>query len=196
MPLNHGQIERMSETVIGNLQLDPSYVNLIKKGDEGAVLALYDACFSPLMNVVVRYKNNREDQISLVNNAFLKAVKHIADFQMGTSFISWIKVILKNEIIDDFRRNKRHYSTIQLIEQKELSEDTHFDENYDFNVEKIKVTEVLSKLPPATRTVFNLFLWEDLRPNEIAVELTISIETVRWHIKTGRKLIRQQIEKS
>jgi RNA polymerase sigma factor (sigma-70 family) len=186
----------MSETVIGNLQLDSSFLKRIQKGDEGTVLALYDACFSPMMNVVVRYKNNREDQISLVNNAFLKAVKHIADFQMGTSFISWIKVILKNEIIDDFRRNKRHYSTIQLIEQKELSEDTHFDENYDLKVEKIKVTEVLSKLPPATRTVFNLFLWEDLRPSEIAEELTISIETVRWHIKTARKLIRQQIEKS
>ena len=186
----------MSETVIGNLQLDSSFLKRIQKGDEGAIFALYDACFSPLMNVVIRDKNNREDQISLVNNAFLKAVKHIANFQLGTSFISWIKVILKNEITDDFRRNKRHYSTIQLIEQKELSEETHFDENYDVKVEKIKVTEVLSKLPPATRTVFNLFLWEDLRPSEIAVELTISIETVRWHIKTARKLIRQQIEKS
>lgn len=186
----------MSETVIGNLQVDSSFLKRIQKGEEVAVLALYDACFSPLMNVVVRYKNNREDQVSLVNNAFLKAVKHIADFQLGSSFISWVKVILKNEITDDFRRNKRHYSTIQLIEQKELSEDTHFDENYDIQVEKIKVTAVLSTLPPATRTVFNLFLWEDMRPSEIAEELTISIETVRWHIKTARKLIRQQIEKS
>jgi RNA polymerase sigma-70 factor (ECF subfamily) len=186
----------MNETVIGNLQLDSSFLKRIQKGDEGAVLALYEACFSPLMNVAIRYKNNREDQISLINNAFLKAVKHIADFQLGTSFISWIKVILKNEITDDFRRNKRHYSTIQLIEQQELTEDTRFDENYDIKVEKIKVTEVLSKLPPATRTVFNLFLWEDLRPSEIAEELTISIETVRWHIKTARKLIRQQYEKS
>lgn len=186
----------MSETVIGNLQVDSSFLKRIQKGDEGAVLALYDACFSPLMNVVARYKNNREDQVSLVNNAFLKAVKHIADFQLGSSFISWVKVILKNEITDDFRRNKRHYSIIQLTEQKELSEDTHFDENHDIQVEKIKVTAVLSTLPPATRTVFNLFLWEDMRPSEIAEELTISIETVRWHIKTARKLIRQQIEKS
>ncbi|MEN9972601.1 MAG: hypothetical protein RIS20_948 [Bacteroidota bacterium] len=186
----------MSETVIGNLKMDSSFLKRIQKGEEGAVLALYDACFSPLMNVVIRYKNNREDQVSLINNAFLKAVKHIDHFQLGTSFVSWIKVILKNEITDDFRRNKRYYSSIQLSEQKEMSEDTHFDENYDVKVEKIKVTEVLSKLPPATRTVFNLFLWEDLRPSEIAEELTISIETVRWHIKTARKLIRQQIEKS
>ena len=82
-----------------------------------------------------------------------------------------------------------------LQEQKEVSEEAHFDENYDFSVEKIKVTAVLSKLPPATRTVFNLFLWDDFSPSEIASELEISIDTVRWHIKMARKLIRQQIEK-
>lgn len=186
----------MSETVIGKLQLDRSFVGRIQKGDEASVLALYDACFSPMMNVVVRYKNNREDQVSLINNAFLKAVKNIAQFQLGTSFVSWIKVILHNEIIDDFRKNKRHYATIQLQEQKEVSEEAHFDENYDFSVEKIKVTAVLSKLPPATRTVFNLFLWDDFSPSEIASELGISIDTVRWHIKMARKRIRHQIEKS
>ena len=185
----------MSETIIGKLQLDRSFVMRIQKGDEAAVLALYDACFSPLMNVVVRYKNNREDQVSLINNAFLKAVKNISKFQLGTSFVSWIKVILHNEIIDDFRRNKRHYATIQLLDQKEVGEDTHFDEHYDLELEKIQVTAVLSKLPPATRTVFNLFLWDDFSPSEIAKELGISIDTVRWHIKMARKLIRQQIEK-
>ena len=76
----------MSETIIGKLQLDRSFVMRIQKGDEAAVLALYDACFSPLMNVVVRYKNNREDQVSLINNAFLKAVKNIAQLQLCTSF--------------------------------------------------------------------------------------------------------------
>ena len=185
----------MSDTIIGKLHVDRSFVVRIQKGDEAAVLALYDACFSPLMNVVVRYKNNREDQVSLINNAFLKAVKNIAQFQLGTSFVSWMKVILHNEIIDDFRRNKRHYATIQLFDQKEVGEDAHFDEHYDFELEKIQVTAVLSKLPPATRTVFNLFLWDDFSPSEIAKELGISIDTVRWHIKMARKLIRQQIEK-
>ena len=66
----------------------------------------------------------------------------------------------------------------------------------DRELETKKVEAILLKLPPATRTVFNLFLWEDLGPSEIAEELTISIETVRWHIKMARKLIRQQIEKS
>lgn len=66
----------MSETIIGKLHVDRSFVMRIQKGDEAAVLALYDACFSPLMNVVVRYKNNREDQVSLINNAFKSGEKH------------------------------------------------------------------------------------------------------------------------
>jgi RNA polymerase sigma-70 factor (ECF subfamily) len=64
----------------------------------------------------------------------------------------------------------------------------------DRALETKRVEALLLKLPTATRTVFNLFLWEDLRPSEIATELTLSVETVRWHIKTARKLMRQQIE--
>jgi RNA polymerase sigma factor (sigma-70 family) len=64
----------------------------------------------------------------------------------------------------------------------------------DREIETKQIEALLLKLPAATRTVFNLFLWEDLRPSEIASELTISIETVRWHIKTARKLMRQQME--
>jgi RNA polymerase sigma-70 factor (ECF subfamily) len=132
----------------------------------------------------------------LVNNAFLKAVKHIADFQLGTSFVSWIKVILKNEITDDFRRNKRSLLQIGLEKINEVGQDQDFDENTDFTVETANVNVLLSHLPPATRMVFNLFLWDDLKPAEIAKELDLSIETVRWHIKIARKLIRNQIEKS
>jgi RNA polymerase sigma-70 factor (ECF subfamily) len=71
-----------------------------------------------------------------------------------------------------------------------------FDLNMDRQIEATHVNNLLLKLPAATRTVFNLFLWEDLTPSEIAKELSVSIETVRWHIKTARKRMRHQIEKS
>jgi RNA polymerase sigma-70 factor (ECF subfamily) len=184
------------ETKIGELKIDGTLIKSIEKGDESTILLLYDASFSVLMNVVSRYKNNHEDRVSLINNAFMKAISHIRDFTLGTSYIAWIKTILKREIIDDFRKNKRKLLEVPMSFVPETENLESIEWDMDRELETKKVEAILLKLPPATRTVFNLFLWEDLGPSEIAEELTISIETVRWHIKMARKLIRQQIEKS
>lgn len=149
-----------------------------------------------MMNVVVRYKKNHEDRVSLINNAFMKVIKHMGDFRVGTSYVAWMNTILKREIIDDFRRNKRRYLEISMSELPEEQEWEAFDVNVDRQIEAAHVQRLLLSLPTATRTVFNLFLWEDLSPTEIANALQISVETVRWHIKMARKLMRQQIEQS
>ena len=104
------------ETKIGNLSLDESLIKSIEKGEETSILLLYDASFSVLMNVVVRYKKNHEDRVSLINNAFMKVILHIREFNVGTSYVAWIKTILKREIIDDFRRNKRRYLEISMAD--------------------------------------------------------------------------------
>jgi RNA polymerase sigma-70 factor (ECF subfamily) len=183
------------ETKIGNLNLDEPFIKSIEKGDESSILQLYDASFSVLMHVAVRYKNNHEDRVSLINNAFMKVIIHIRDFNLGTSYYAWIKTILKREIIDDIRKNKRRMLEVSMADVPDNMESDSVEWDMDREIETKQVEALLQQLPTATRTVFNLFLWEDLRPSEIAHELTISIETVRWHIKMARKLIRQQIEK-
>ena len=80
----------MTDTKIGEVILDQSFVKRVQKGEHDAVDALYNACFSVLMNVAVRYKTNRADQITLVHIAFMKALDHLSDFTLGTSFIAWI----------------------------------------------------------------------------------------------------------
>jgi RNA polymerase sigma factor (sigma-70 family) len=184
------------ETKIGNLNIDATLIKSIVKGEESRILQLYDASFPVLMQVVVRYKKNHEDRLSLVHNAFMKAIVHIRDFNIGTSYSAWIITILKREIIDDFRKNKRRMLEVSMADVPDNTETDSMEWDMDREVETKQVAALLWQLPAATRTVFNLFLWEDLRPNEIASELGISIETVRWHIKMARKLIRHQIENS
>jgi RNA polymerase sigma-70 factor (ECF subfamily) len=182
------------ETKIGDLNIDETLIKSIEIGDESSILRLYDASFSVLMNVVARYKTNHEDRISLINNAFMKAITHLRDFTPGTSYSAWIKTILRREIIDDFRKNKRRLLEVSMAIVPDNKEFEPNEWDLDRALETKRVEALLLKLPTATRTVFNLFLWEDLRPSEIATELTLSVETVRWHIKTARKLMRQQIE--
>ena len=134
------------ETKIGNLSLDESLIKSIEKGEETSILLLYDASFSVLMNVVVRYKKNHKDRVSLINNAFMKVIVHIREFNVGTSYVAWIKIILKREIIDDFRRNKRRYLEISMADLPDearyifKTETIWNDPNWDIKDEALSYT--------------------------------------------------------
>lgn len=143
------------------------------------------------MATAVRYKNNEEDQMTIVNNAFMKMIDHIDKFKVGTAFLSWTKRIVINVAIDDFRKSKK-YDTI-FDWSDEISNEAVTEEEIDDNLSVEEVKKVMNELPPATRVVFNLFAIDGLKNKEIAEELGITYETVKWHIKSARKEIRKKL---
>jgi RNA polymerase sigma factor (sigma-70 family) len=170
-------------------ELDQASINAIKKGDRKVTLDLYRYTFQVLMGNAVRYSNDQEKQMEIVNNTFMKIVANIHQFQLGTAYFSWAKQIVKREIIDDFRKNKRYkelfsynddYKNDSLISEPEI--DT------TFQVEELQL--LLDHLPPATKLVFNLYAIDGYTSKEIMDELQISYETVKWHIKEARKRLK------
>jgi hypothetical protein len=65
------------------------------------------------MGNAVRYTNDQESQMQIVNNAFMKSISGLDRFQSGTAYFSWAKQIVRREIIVDFRKNKRYKELFQ-----------------------------------------------------------------------------------
>ncbi|MAX26260.1 MAG: hypothetical protein CMJ19_17335 [Phycisphaeraceae bacterium] len=55
--------------------------------------------------------------------------------------------------------------------------------------------KVIIELPPQCGVVFQLFHDKEMNHEEIAKELKISVETVRYHLKTALKKIRSRLDK-
>lgn len=170
-------------------ELNRASINAIKKGDRKIILDLYRYTFQVLMGNAVRYSNDQEKQMEIVNNAFMKIVASIDQFQLGTAYFSWAKQIVKREIIDDFRKNKRYkelfsynddYKNDSLLSEPEI--------DATFQAEELQL--LLDQLPPATKLVFNLYAIDGYSSKEIMDELQISYETVKWHIKEARKRLK------
>ncbi len=177
-----------------NKIIDARFIKQIVKGDRKAVIELYEISYSVLYATAIRYKNNKQDQITLVNDAFMKILKNIEKFKPETSYFSWIKTIIKNEIIDDYRKNKRHNELFQdgeLNENAGLSVEENHAEFYD---EHSLHQRLLNKLPPMTKLVFNLYAIDDFSYKEISEEFGISYETVKWHMKEARKKLKSLLE--
>lgn len=146
------------------------------------------------MRVAVRYKTNRSDQMTLVNNAFMKIISKIDSFKTGTNYEAWSRKIIQNEIIDDFRKSNRNSHV--LYTNNYLNEGESYD-NYDLDekYEEQKILHLLQELPPATRMVFSLFALDDMKSKEISNLLNISSETVKWHLSEARKKLKSELTK-
>lgn len=173
------------------MQIDERTIKKIKKGDRKVILSLYNYAFHVLMSTAVRYKSNQEDQMTIVNNAFMKMIDNIDKFKIGTAFLSWTKRIVVNTAIDDFRSSKKYNSLFEPFD--DFKEEDGFEDEIDEQISTEEILTVINELPAATKVVFNLFAVDGLKNNEIAEELGITYETVKWHIKNARKEIRSKI---
>lgn len=174
-------------------ELNRDSVTAIKKGDRKIILDLYQNTFQVLMGNAVRYSNDQEKQMEIVNNAFMKIIANIDQFQLGTAYFSWAKQIVKREIIDDFRKNKKYKELFQYpdnYQNDSLSVNPEIDEAFDSE----ELQQMLNILPPATKMVFNLYAIDSYSSKEIMEELQISYETVKWHLKEARKKLKVQLE--
>jgi RNA polymerase sigma-70 factor (ECF subfamily) len=174
------------------LKLSKEDIQSIQQQDERYILKLYNNSFPLMMSVAVRYKNNREDQLTAVHNSFMKMLRYIDQFRLNSSFEAWILRILRNELIDDFRRTNKQ-SNLKFTELNADIPDQHFELEYLENAAPTQLLQLLNELPPASKIVFNLYAIDDYSIKQISEALEISTETVKWHLKTSRKTLRARI---
>ncbi len=137
------------------LKLSKEDIQRIQQQDERFLLKLYNDSFPLLMSVAVRYKNNREEQLTAVNNSFMKMLRYIDQFKLNSSFEAWILRILRNEHIDEFRRNNKQ-SSLKFTELKHDVATEQFNFELLENAQPTQLLQFLNDLPPASKIVFNL----------------------------------------
>ena len=174
------------------LKLTDEDIQRIRQQDERFLQQLYKDVFPILMSVAVRFMNNREEQLTAVHNAFMKMIRSIDQFRSNSSFEAWIVRILRNELIDEFRRNNKQ-SAIKFSELKDDIQDHNFQIDQLENTAPAQLLQLLNELPPASKVVFNLYAIDEYSIKQISEALEISIETVKWHLKTSRKTLRARI---
>lgn len=174
------------------LEISNDFIKKIKKHNRKAQLALYRICFNDLMSVAYRYHKNEEDAAILVNNAFLKILDNLDKYNTSKPFKAWIRRITINEVIDDYRKNKKRKEIFLSTAEIESTGIDSYNE-VDAEIEAEELNDMLLKLPNATRTVFSLIAIDGYSHKEISERLSISSETTKWHMKEARKRLKNML---
>ncbi len=168
-----------------------------KTNDRKAHYELYKMCFPFLVSVCRRYYVNSEDVQSSLNLIYLKMIKGLANYlnkKESVPFELWSRRVAINHVIDEFRKNANHR---ELIDYREFDESEYLHPTTEPAVEKERLEEILlaiKQLSPMSRTVFNLFVIDGYRHEEIATMLKISSGTSKAHLHNAKKKLREMLD--
>ncbi|HEX4003963.1 MAG TPA: sigma-70 family RNA polymerase sigma factor [Candidatus Acidoferrales bacterium] len=197
-------------------KLDPVRTQLpstVVKDDESALVASAKAGdISAFETLVGRYERkifrlaqnitqNREDAEDAMQESFLKAYEHLAEFQGNSRFYTWLVRIAVNQALMKLRR--RRPNVVSLDQEIDTGEDMMPREVEDWGPspeERYGQTElsgilgkVIGELDPPFRIVFQLRDIEELSTEETAEALGLSVPAVKSRLLRARLKLREKL---
>jgi RNA polymerase sigma factor (sigma-70 family) len=176
--------------------IQPSLIALCIKQDRKAEFELYKLTYSYLMSICMRYSKDKDTASESLNLGFLKILKNLTSYKSSIPFKSWIRRVMVNTLIDEYRKNKREKEKIMYVNEYYDSPD--FSEVNEA-LSRLNYQQLLSQinlLPEATKKVFNLFAIDGYSHKEIGEMLMISEGTSKWHVNAARQKLKECIENS
>ena len=178
------------------LKEDPELARRLKNRDPQAMAELYDRYGRVMFALIFRVVHNEAVPEDLVQESFLRIWNraHAFDHEKG-SLGPWVLAVARNRAIDYLRsvdgRMAQNALELEKLEQPALFVDL---ENGILNLDRVrKLRGAFEKLSQNQRLVLELAYWEGFSQTEISDRLKQPLGTVKTWIRTGLKLLRQEL---
>lgn len=165
-------------------------INRCRKGDEKAMMKVYDLYCDAMYQIACRYVNE-EDAKDAMQESFIKAFTKLNSFTDDFTFGSWIKRIVINHCIDELKKRQLVFSDTEVTN---LSVDDNLNWDFDTRVTKKYILEAIGKLPDKHQVVVKLYLIEGYDHAEISSIIGIPIKTSRTHLRRGRLQLQELLK--
>lgn len=165
---------------------EQTLIERLKEQDRAAQKWLYDR-YAPVMFAVCRrYLRSREDAEEALVSGFYKVFAQINSYAGAGSFEGWIRRIMVNEALMLLR--KTQLLVFPGDDFQPVDKQDSFSIEADISAREIM--ELLDELPNGYRTVFNLYVLEGFKHQEIADMLGISINTSKSQLILAKEKLK------
>lgn len=177
------------------MNIEPELIEACIRSDRRAQSELYHRVYGILMGVCMRYLQDEQEAMAMVNQGFLKILTSLHKRNTNAPLEAWMRRIMINTVIDEYRRQKKHR---EHMSYEDFGDTTNHEEFVDFNeadrqLEAEAIEAMIQQLPETSRQVFNLYAIDGYSHKEIGKVMGISEGTSKWHVSFARKQLRQMI---
>ena len=163
-------------------------------GSTRAQHKLFKYFYGSVMSVCMRYAGSTDEAADMLNEGFLKVFSNLHKYENSGSFEAWLKRVVCNAALD-YRR--KYDKNIALVDIDEIQDSHLSDYSVNDAISRISSNEIIGliqQLPPVTRIVFNMFVFEGFSHREIADQLNISENTSAWHVNQARSRLKETLK--
>ena len=169
----------------------------LEEGDQQAYSELLKHYRDSLYFMMFKMTGNQHDADDLTIEAFGKAFKNLEQYTPDYAFSTWLFKIATNNCIDFMRKKSKGLQTLS-VDKKDLGEDissqipsgTLDPEEQFIKAQQIDVMrEVVHRLKPNYKRLFELRYFKEYSYDEIVQELELPLGTVKAQLFRAREFL-------
>ncbi len=151
--------------------------------------ALFDRYAGIMLTVCRRYTRHEMEAEDILQDALIKVYRNIEKFKFEGSFEGWIRRIVVNTALKNYKKSSVQKEQIGLESYQEGS----MDPQVIAKLGEEELMNLIARLPEGYRVVFNLYVVEGYSHKEIADMLQIQESTSRSQLVKARRMLQEML---
>ncbi len=183
-PPIYSYIEKMTEVKL---------IEECRKGSETAYKMLVETYSKQMMGICYRYIGDEEIAKELLYDGFMKVFSFFHSFQYrGEGALkAWMSRIFINTALEYLRRSQNKIEEVPLDSIDDI--DNIPEEVSAEMISNDEIMQMVTELPQGYRTVFNMYVVDELSHKEIALKLGINEVSSRSQLHRAKKMLADKI---
>jgi len=174
--------------------LEKQVLETLQLGNESAFEMIFRTYYQPLCRYAYSFLQDKEEAEEVVQASFITVWEKRNNIAIETSLKSYLYRMVRNSCLNVIKHERvkqqhvAHELAVSEVSHESVSQKVQAAEL------EIRITEAMKTLPEQCRLVFQLSRFEELKYQEIADQLQISVKTVENHMGKALKLMREQLK--
>ena len=177
-------------------------VKQLKAGQERAYKYLYDQHYQVLCYVAAQYVKDDFLAETIVGDVIFHLWEVRETVEITTSLRRYLMTSVRRRCMDYLKSQYNQYEVVMSSTEWQDFPVLNYVKEDDYPLGRLleqelegEITKAIGRLPEECRCVFQMSRFEEKKYEEIARELQISVNTVKYHIKHALALLREDLGK-
>lgn len=171
-----------------------SLLVLCKDGNQLAQMEVYNRYQKAMFNTAIRIVKNTAEAEDVMQESFITAFDKLDSFKDNATFGSWLKRIVINNSIVQYRKSQRFVAISEERIPEESYESSPIEDESYSSIQAKQLLASMNSLHDSYRTILSLHFIEGYDYEELCDILNISYANCRTLISRAKESLRKKLE--